>query len=187
MVEFKVVGSSVPRAEGADKVIGRTLYAADVALPGTLWGKLLRSPFPHARILRIDTAKARKVPGVKTIVTGEDARGLYIGKQIRDMPVLCWDTVRFVGDRVAAVAAETLDAAEEAMGLIEVEYEQLAAVFDPLEAMQSSAPRLHADVTAYEGGPKDLLAVDVHNGLTRLAWRKGDVAQGFRDEIGRAS
>ena len=181
MAEFKVVGSAVPRAEGADKVIGRTLYAADVTLPGTLWGKILRSPYPHARILRIDTANAWKVPGVKAIVTGEDARGLYIGKQIRDMPVLCWDTVRFVGDRVAAVAAETLNAAEEAASLIEVEYEQLAAVFDPLEAMQSSAPRLHADVTAYEGGPKDLLAVDVHNGLTRLAWRKGDVEQGFRD------
>src|SRR5882724_4371877 len=180
MADFKVVGTSVPRAEGSDKVVGRTLYAADVNLPGMLWGKILRSPYPHARISRIDTAKARKVPGVKALVTGEDTRGLYIGKQIRDMPVLCWDTVRFVGDRVAAVAAETLDAAEEALGLIEVEYEQLAAVFDPLEAMQSSAPRLHSDVTAYEGGPKDLLAVDVHNGLTRLAWRKGDVEQGFR-------
>jgi CO/xanthine dehydrogenase Mo-binding subunit len=180
MADFKVVGSSIPRAEGADKVVGRTLYAADVNLPGTLWGKTLRSPYPHARILSVNTAKARKVPGVKAIVTGADTRGLYIGKQIRDMPVLCWDTVRFVGDRVAAVAAETLDAAEEAVGLIEVEYEELPAVFDPLEAMQSSAPRLHADVTAYEGGPKHLLALDVHNGLTRLAWRKGDVEQGFR-------
>jgi CO/xanthine dehydrogenase Mo-binding subunit len=180
MADFKVVGTSVPRAEGSDKVVGRTLYAADVNLPGTLWGKILRSPYPHARIRRVDAAKARKVPGVKALVTGEDTRGLYIGKQIRDMPVLCWDTVRFVGDRVAAVAAETLDAAEEAVGLIEVEYEQLAAVFDPLEAMQSSAPQLHADVSAYEGGPKDLLAADVHNGLTRLAWRKGDVEQGFR-------
>src|SRR4029434_9961021 len=142
---------------------------------------ILRSPYPHARILHIHTTNARKVPGVKAIVTGEDTRELYIGKQIRDMPVLCWDTVRFVGDRVAAVAAETLDAAEEAVSLIEVEYEQMAAVFDPLEAMQSSAPRLDGDVTAYEGGPKDLLAVDVHNGLTRLAWRKGDVEQGFRD------
>ena len=131
MADFKVVGSSVPRAEGADKVIGRTVYAADVALPGTLWGKILRSPYPHARILHVNTANARKVPGVKAIVTGEDTSGLYFGKQIRDMPVLCWDTVRFVGDRVAAVAAETLDAAEEATGLIEVEYEELAAVFDP--------------------------------------------------------
>ena len=99
MADFKVVGSSVPRAEGADKVVGRTLYAADVALPGTLWGKILRSPYPHARILRVNTANARKVPGVKAIVTGADTRGLYFGKQIRDMPVLCWDTVRFVGVR----------------------------------------------------------------------------------------
>src|SRR5262245_57534579 len=181
MAEFKVVGSAVPRAEGADKVIGRTLYAADVTLPGTLWGKILRSPYPHARILRMSTGNARKVPGVKAIVTGEDTRGLYIGKQIRDMPVLCWDTVRLVGDLGAAMARGTLDAAEEPGCLIEVEYEQLTAVFDPLEAMQSSAPRLHADVTAYEGGPKDLLAVDVHNGLTRLAWRKCDVEQGLRD------
>jgi CO/xanthine dehydrogenase Mo-binding subunit len=65
MAEFKVVGRSVPRAEGSDKVVGRTLYAADVNLPGTLWGKILRSPYPHARIRRIGTAKARKVPGVR--------------------------------------------------------------------------------------------------------------------------
>jgi CO/xanthine dehydrogenase Mo-binding subunit len=180
MADFRVVGSAVPRAEGTDKVMGRTLYAADVNLPGTLWGKILRSPHPHARIRRMDVAKAHKVPGVKALVTGEATRGLYIGKQIRDMPVLCWDTVRFVGDRVAAVAAESVEAAEEALALVEVEYQPLPAVFDPLEAMQADAPRLHQDVTAYEGGPKDLLAADVHNGLTRLAWRKGDVDQGFR-------
>jgi CO/xanthine dehydrogenase Mo-binding subunit len=180
MADFKVVGSAVPRAEGAAKVMGRTVYAADVTLPGTLWGKILRSHYPHARVRRMDISKARKVTGVKAVVTGADTRDLYIGKQIRDMPVLCWDTVRFVGDRVAAVAAETVEAAEEALALVEVEYEPLPAVFDPLEAMQPGAPRLHQDVTAYEGGPKDLLAPDVHNGLTRLAWRKGDVEQGFR-------
>jgi CO/xanthine dehydrogenase Mo-binding subunit len=180
MADFKIVGSAVPRAEGTDKVMGRTLYAADVNLPGILWGKILRSPHPHARIRRMDVAKAHKVPGVKALVTGEATRELYIGKQIRDMPVLCWDTVRFVGDRVAGVAADTVEAAEEALALVEVEYEPLPAVFDPLEAMQADAPRLHQDVTAYEGGPKDLLAPDVHNGLTRLAWRKGDVDQGFR-------
>ena len=180
MADFKIVGSAVPRAEGTDKVMGRTLYAADVNLPGTLWGKILRSPHPHARIRRMDVAKAHKVPGLKALVTGEATRGLYIGKQIRDMPVLCWDTVRFIGDRVAAVAADTVEAAEEALALVEVEYEALPAVFDPLEAMQADAPRLHQDVTAYEGGPKDLLAPDVHNGLTRLAWRKGDVDEGFR-------
>jgi CO/xanthine dehydrogenase Mo-binding subunit len=107
--DFNVVGTAVPRAEGADKVTGRTVYTADVHPPDILWGKILRSPYPHAHIRRVDAAKARKVPGVKAVVTGEDTRGLYIGKQIRDMPVLCWDVVRFVGDRVAAVAAETIE------------------------------------------------------------------------------
>src|SRR5215470_8026281 len=181
MATFKVVGVPVPRGEGPGKVSGHTIYAADVNLPGTLWGKILRSPHPHARIRSIDVSKARQLNGVKAILTGQEIRGHLIGKQIRDMPVLCWDVVRFVGDRVAAVAAETLDAAEEALALIHVDYEELSAVFDPLEAMQSSAPLLHADVTAYEGGPKDKLAPDVHNGLTRLAYGKGDVEKGFRE------
>ena len=179
--EFKVVGAPIPRAEGPEKVTGRTLYAADVALPGILWAKILRSPHPHARIRRIDVSKAQRVPGVRAIVTGPEIPGHLIGKQIRDMPVLCWDVVRFIGDRVAAVAADTPDVAEAALGLIDVDYEELPAVFDPLEAMRSSAPCLHEAVSAYDGAPKDKLALDVRNGLTRLAWRKGDVEQGFRE------
>jgi len=181
MAEFKVVGAPIPRLEGPDKVSGRTIYAADVNLPGALWGKILRSPHPHARIRRIDVSRARQVPSVRAVITGPQISGHLIGKQIRDMPVLCWEVVRFVGDRVAAVAADTQEAAEEAVGLIDVDYEELPAVFEPLEAMQPSAPRLHEDVAAYEGAPKDLLALDVHNGLTRLAWHKGDVEQGFRE------
>ena len=181
MSELKVVGAAVPRAEGSDKVSGRTLYAADVNLPGTLWAKILRSPHPHARILNIDVSKAQRIRGVKAILTGSQVQGHLIGKQIRDMPVLCWDRVRFVGDRVAAVAAESVDAAQEAVNVIDVDYESLAAVFDPLEAMQLSAPRLHDDVTVYDGGPKDKLAADLHNGLTRLAYKKGDVEKGFRE------
>ena len=180
MPDFKIIGKAVPREEGGDKVSGRTLYTADLHLPGLLWGKILRSPHPHARIERIDVSKARQVAGVKAVITGADARGCLIGKQIRDMPVLCWDRVRFIGDRVAAVAAETGEAAEEALGLIEVDYQQLPAVFDPLEAMQPDAPRLHDDVAAYDGAPKELLATDLPNGLTRLAWHKGDVEQAFR-------
>ena len=179
MPEFKVIGKAVVREEGGDKVSGRTTYTADVYLPGLLWGKILRSPHPHARIERIDVSKARQVAGVKAVITGADAKGCLIGKQIRDMPALCWDTVRFVGDRVAAVAAETVEAAEEALSLIEVDYHQLPAVFDPLEAMQPGAPVLHEDVSAYGGAPKELLATDLPNGLTRLAWRKGDVEQAF--------
>ncbi len=181
MSELKVVGAAVPRVEARDKVSGRTVYAADVHPPGTLWAKILRSPHPHARIRSIDVARARQVRGVEAVLTGREIEGYLIGKQIRDMPVLCWDRVRFVGDRVAAVAAQSIDAAEEAAGLIDVDYEVLPAVFDPIEAMQPGAPRLHDDVTAYEGGPKDKLAPDLHNGLTRLAYKKGDVEKGFRE------
>lgn len=177
---FKVISSPVPRADGLEKVSGRTLYAADIDCSGLLWGKILRSPYPHARILNVDVSRARNVPGVEAIVTGEDAKGSFVGKQIRDMPVLCWDVVRFIGDRVAAVAAETRDAAEEAVSLIDVDYEELPGVFDPLEAMQGDAPLLHADLSLYGGAPEDTLALNVHNGLTRLAWRKGDVESGFR-------
>ena len=180
MTAVTLVGVSVPRAEGPDKVTGRAIYAADVNLPGILWGKILRSPHPHARIRRIDASRARKVPGVRAVITGKDIPGHFMGKLIRDMPVLCWEVVRFVGDRVAAVAADTPDAAEDALGLIDVEYEELPAVFDPLEAMQPNAPRIHEDVAGYDGAPKQRLALDVPNGLTRQAWRKGDLEQGFR-------
>ncbi|MFQ5853957.1 MAG: hypothetical protein ACE5JU_25640, partial [Candidatus Binatia bacterium] len=105
LAAVRVVGAPVPRAEGPDKVTGRALYAADVSLPGLLWGKILRSPYPHARIRRIDTSRAHQVPGVKVVITGQDIPGHLMGKMIRDMPVLCWEVARFVGDRVAAVAA----------------------------------------------------------------------------------
>jgi carbon-monoxide dehydrogenase large subunit len=181
MAAVTLVGAPVPRVEGPDKVTGQTRYAADVNLPGLLWGKILRSPYPHARIRRIDASRARQVPGVRAVITGQDIPGHFMGKLIRDMPVLCWERVRFVGDRVAAVAADTPDAAEEALGLIEVEYEQLQALFDPLEAMEPDAPRIHEDVAGYDGAPKARLALDVPNGLTRLAWSKGDVERGFRE------
>lgn len=176
-----VIGAPVPRVEGPDKVSGRATYAADINLPGLLWGKILRSPYPHARIRRIDASRARRTPGVRAVITGQEIPGRFIGKLIRDMPVLCWERVRFVGDRVAAVAADTLDAAEQALELITVEYEELPALFDPLQALQPNAPRIHEDVASYDGAPKKLLALDVPNGLTRLAWRKGDVEQGFRE------
>jgi len=181
MAEFKFIGTPVPRGEGKDKVSGRTVYGADVTLPGLLWAKILRSPHAHARIRQVDVAKALRVPGVRAAITGTDVKGHLIGKQIRDLPVLCWDKVRFVGDRVAAVAADSLEAAEEAVELIEVDYEILPAVFDPLQAMAPDAPLLHDDVAGYDGAPKNILATDRRNGLTRLAWKKGDVEQGFRD------
>ena len=177
---FSVIGTAVERAEGPDKVTGRSIYAADINPSGVLWGKILRSPHPHARIRSIDASRAQKVPGLKAIVTGQDVPGRFIGKTFRDMPVLCWEVVRFVGDRVAAVAAETIDAAEEALSLIDVAYDELPAVFDPLKAMQPDAPRIHENPAGYDGILKSEPARDVPNGLTRLVWRKGDVEQGFR-------
>jgi CO/xanthine dehydrogenase Mo-binding subunit len=176
-----IIGAPVGRVEGADKASGRAVYGADVHFPDTLWGKILRSPHPHARILRIDTAKARQVPGVKAIVTGKDEPNHFQGKSIRDIPVLCWDKVRYIGDRVAAVAAETPDAAEEAINRIEVEYEELPAVFDVLEAMKLDAPILHDDASAYDGAPQDILVKDIPNVLNKLTWGKGDVEKGFRE------
>ncbi|MCI0802684.1 MAG: xanthine dehydrogenase family protein molybdopterin-binding subunit [Chloroflexi bacterium] len=179
--QSEIIGQSVSRIDGPDKVTGETLFAADVVLPGMLCGKILRSPHPHARIRGFDTTAARAVPGVMAVITGEDARGFYQGKVLRDLPVLCWDRVRYIGDRVAAVAAETPEAAEEALLLIEVDYEELPAVFDPMEAMLPGAPLIHDDVAAYEGAPLHVLAPDIHNGQTRLSWTKGDLVQGFAE------
>src|SRR5215813_10579495 len=176
-----VIGANVGRVEGADKVSGQAIYGADIHFPDTLWGKILRSPYPHARIVSIDTSKAWKVPGVKAIVTGKDEPNHYQGKSIRDIPVLCWDKVRFIGDRVAAVAAETHDAAEEAINLIEVEYEELPAVYSALEAMKPGAPILHDDASAYDGAPQDIMVKDIPNVCNRVIWKKGDIDQGFRE------
>jgi CO/xanthine dehydrogenase Mo-binding subunit len=138
-MQSTIIGAPVSRIEGPEKVTGRTHYTADIDLPGMLWGKILRSPHPHARIRRIDAAAAWRVPGVKAVVTGQDVPGHLMGKVLRDMPVLCWDRVRYIGDRVAAVAAETPEAAEQALSLIDVDYELLPAVFDPIEAMRPEA------------------------------------------------
>src|SRR2546430_9460568 len=104
MVAYQVIGKPTPRVDGVDKVTGAAHYTADIAVPGTIWGKALHSPHPHARILSIDTSKARQVPGVFAVLTGADVRdGLY-GRVIKDIPVLAYDRVRFAGERVPAVA-----------------------------------------------------------------------------------
>jgi CO/xanthine dehydrogenase Mo-binding subunit len=176
-----IIGAPVWRVEGAEKVSGRAAYGADVHFPDTLWGKILRSPYPHARILSIDVSKARQVPGIKAIVTGKDEPNHYQGKSIRDIPVLCWDKVRYIGDKVAAVAAESRDAAEEAINLIEVEYAELPAVFDVLEAMKPGAPILHDDAPSYDGAPKDIMVGPNSNVVNKLTWGKGDIDKGFAE------
>src|ERR1043166_237282 len=97
-MQATLLGAPVSQIHGPEKVTGRTRFAADVDIPGMLWGKILRSPHPHARIRRIDASAAWSVPGVKAVVTGQDVPGHLMGKVLRDMPVLCWDRVRYIGD-----------------------------------------------------------------------------------------
>ncbi len=116
------------RVDGRAKVTGAMTYTADVHRPDELWAAYATSPLAYARIVAIDTAAARAIPGVKAVLTAEDIGRPRLGRQIFDWPVLAFDVVRFIGDRVAAVAAETREAAEEAVRLIEVTYEELAPV-----------------------------------------------------------
>ncbi|MGE5303915.1 MAG: xanthine dehydrogenase family protein molybdopterin-binding subunit [Alphaproteobacteria bacterium] len=174
----QVVGNPTPRVEGELKVSGKAVYAVDVTLPGMCWGKLLRSPIAFGKIKRIDTSKAAALPGVRGIVTGEDCAGLKIGRRLYDMPILADGVVRFIGEKVAAVAADTEFIAEEALNLIEVEYEELDPVLDPVEAMKPGAPLLHPDVTGYRGLPKPLK--EPTNDFIYYTWGKGDIEAGFR-------
>jgi CO/xanthine dehydrogenase Mo-binding subunit len=174
-----VIGKSFPRVEGAAKVSGGLCYAADVLRPGSLWGKVLRSPLPHARILNIDTSRALSLPGVKAIITAADMKTTLVGATLRDMPVMARDRVRFIGEEVAAVAAVDANTAEEAVELIDVEYEDLPAVFDPLEAMKPEAPLLHPDYPTYKG-PKTM-ALELKNVQTLVRARKGDVEKAFAE------
>ena len=176
---YSVVGRSVTRGEGPDKVSGNATYAADVMLPGLLTGKALRSPYPHARIVKIDISRALAVPGVHAVITAQDLPDRRVGRLLRDIPVLARGRVLFVGEKVAAVAAEDSDAAEEALLLIDVEYEELLAVYDPLEAMEPGAVVLHPDLASYQGLPQP--ASSINNVFAHNSWSKGDLDQGFRE------
>ena len=146
MVEYSLVGKAVPRIDALEKVTGKMKYISDIELPGMLVGRILRSPLAHGRIKRSDTGKAMNLPGVKSIVTGADFPESRYGMFVKDQPPLARDKVRYIGEKVAAVAAVDPETAREAVGLIEVEYEELKPVFDPLEALKPDAPQIHEDV-----------------------------------------
>lgn len=175
---FEVIGRPIPRVEGPDKVIGRARYTGDVVPANTLWAKNVLSPVPHARIVSIDTTRALRVPGVRAVLTAADVPFKRIGRRLKDYPILAKDRVLYVGERVAVVAADDLDAAEEGALLFDVEYEELPAVFDPLEAMEPDAPLLHPDLRSYVGFP-DYVPENLRNVCARVEINRGDVAEGF--------
>ncbi len=179
VAELSVVGRPLGRVEGEAKVTGQARFAADVVQPGQLWAKCLRSPHPHARIVHLDASAARRVRGVRAVLTGADLPPRLVGIRLRDMPLLARDRVRYIGERVVAVAAEDPDVAEEALSLVQVEYEPLPAVFDAEAAMAPDAPLLHPDVASYVGREWDLgNAPNVH---AYYAHERGDLARGLAE------
>lgn len=142
--ELRWVGRPVTRKDGAGKATGETKFFSDMTMPNMLWAKVARSKYPHALIKGIDTSKAEAAPGVVAVLTHKDVPGLNaFGIITPDQPVLCHDKVRYVGDAIALIAAESKEAAEMAAQLVEVDYEPLKVVTDPVEAMRLDAPNVH--------------------------------------------
>jgi len=183
------IGVSVPRLENREKITGRIVYTINVELPGMLHVKILRSPVPHARLLRVDARRAEALAGVRCVLTRDDlTRGdidPYFGPVVRDQPILAIDKVRYVGDAVAAVAADDVHTAEEALRLIDVEYEELPAVMDPLEAIRPEAPLIHDRLRSAEVGFADIKSLHLgqgyRNSASHFTLRRGDTARGFQE------
>lgn len=187
--EHRYLGNPTRKVDGLDKVSGSSQFGADLTLTGMLYGKILRSSHAHARIKKIDTSKAAGRPGVMAVVTGADFPNLAhgtlacVGKRSFEMSylsrvIMAREKVHFHGQPVAAVAARTLQEAEDALAFIEVEYEPLPVVLDPDEAMKPDAPLLHADLfTLSEGG----VAPTPSNVAWHLEVERGDLARGFSD------
>jgi CO/xanthine dehydrogenase Mo-binding subunit len=182
--EFRVVNHSVPREDGVAKVTGRAIYTSDIRLEGMAHAKLVRSPFAHARIVSINSAKAIPQPGVIAVLTGNDLQGIepYYGHSVKDHPLLAIGKVRFLGEPVAAVIAEDERSAYEALESVEVEYEELPAVLDGDSALAPGAPLVHE--TSYRKGgfrgfddPAAAKPSNVCQSI-QLAW--GDIGAGFR-------
>jgi len=185
---YKVIGSRPLRPDGVDKVTGRAIYGADVRLPGMLYGKVLRSPHAHARIVSIDTAAALALRGVRAVITAQDLPA--IGAKIADLGestvnlryasnnILAHDKVLYHGHAVAAIAADNVHIAEEALALIKVEYEVLPHVLDGKQAMSEDAPILLDDLRTNELGKLGDIPTNV---AEHIRHQRGDLAKGFAD------
>ena len=181
------IGQSIARIDGAEKVTGRAIYASDIRLPGMVHGKILRSPLAHARIRRIDSSKAESVPGVVAVLTRDNLEigSPYFGAYIKDQPVVALEKVRYAGDIVAAVAASEDKIAERALREIEVEYEELPAVYGVDEALLKDAPIIHDENPARKdpiyGHGASLIRHDGSNIFYHFHYERGEVAKGLSE------
>jgi CO/xanthine dehydrogenase Mo-binding subunit len=180
------VGINLRRIDGAEKVAGQAIYVGDLRLPGMAYAKVLRSPFAHARIRRIDAAKAAALPGVLAVLTGDnlDVVSNSFGAYVRDQQILATDKARYAGDMVAAVAATESAIAEDALKLIEVIYEELPAVFTVDEALKKDAPLVHESLEGrkdpgYGRGGAHIVH-DKSNICFHFRHHRGDIEEGFR-------
>ena len=182
---YSVVGRSEARSDGEDKVSGKAIYTVDVTVPGMVHGKILRSPYAHARLTRVDASRAEKLPGVCAVITRADQAPLgMFGAAYKDQTIVAVDKVRYAGDPVAAVAAVDEATADEALSLIDVDYEELSAVTSLDEALAPGAPLVHE--AAVSGGelmgqryepPKEFAGTNL---CYRFSYAKGDVEEGFK-------
>jgi len=188
-MELADIGKTFRRLDYETKVTGRAQYLADMSLPGMCHGKILRSPYPHARIKSLDTSRASKIAGVVAVLTRDDIlhdQGIepYYGPVFKDQTIVATEKVRHMGDPVAAVAALTADAAEAAIASIEVDYEQLPAVLDVQEAIKPGAMLVHDSVKLPESGFADLAElkpVEGTNLCTHFKLNRGNIEKGFAE------
>ena len=184
MTRFKVIGKPLARPDGAETATGRALYTVDVVLPGMLHAKLFRSPVAHARIRRVEAMRALSLPGVAAIATAKDVSRKRFGFSLQDEEVFAHEKVRYVGDVVAAVAADSEETAEQAVALIEWDYEELPAALTPAEALRENAPLVHEHLASYR--MNSVLARDWHpvagtNIAHQTVFAKGDIDRGFAE------
>ena len=181
-----MIGQSIPRQDGFEKVTGRAKYTADLSIDNVCHTKILRSPLPHARLRAVSTSRAETLPGVIAVLTGADIADLqpYYGSMIKDRPLIAIDKVRYVGEPVAAVAAVDVETAERALEYIEVEYEELPAVLDVEAALVEGAALVHenrCDTGALIESKALEYPLNKTNICTKTELKLGDVEQGFAE------
>ena len=184
MIRAKAIGKSVPRLDGRETVSGASLYTADFLLPSTLHAKLFRSSIPHGRIRRLDVSRAKNFKGVASVVTAADLPEKRFGSAIRDEEIFASRKVRFPGDVIAAVAAEDETIAEEAVDLIECEYEQLPAVLTTDEALRENASLVHEHLATYQLNPimaRKWSPLAGTNVAHQTVYSKGDLERGYSE------
>lgn len=179
MNEYIYIGKAVHRKDALEKVTGTAVFGADLKFVRQLYGAIYRSPFPHARILKVDTSRAESLPGVRAVVTGADCRFMH-GPVIEDEPFLAYKKVRYVGEAIVAVAAEDRETAREAVDLIKVDFEELPPVLDPLQAVEPGSALVHEDWGAYKKAG-DIRPVSGTNICDHFTLRKGDVEAGWKE------